>query len=401
MGVTSKNGYCFVLGNFPELAAAEIITLLNLRTDSYEFAPPFLFVRVDIGNPCELIARLGGTIKIAESAGLAKNEGDLQTIIASTLDKIDGKKIFGLSYYSDESDEERAGFTEQLGKNIKKELSARGGSARYVFNHEPILSSVTVEKNNLTKKGREFIIIKDDKQYSLWLTRSVQLFEDWGARDFGRPGRDDLSGMLPPKLARMMINLSGANIKSAILDPFCGSGTILTEAMVLGYKKIIGADVSEKAIRDSEKNISWLRERKPAIESEVKVFTADVSDLDKFIPSLSIDAVIAEPYLGKPLKGNEPREVLLAQADDLKKLYLNAFRKFKKILKPNGAVIFIVPRFNFRGDWITIDCQNEIEAIGFQTQKIFSPQKENRPFLLYARGGQRVGREIWKFTARP
>ena len=35
----------------------------------------------------------------------------------------------------------------------------------------------------------------------------MQDFEQWGARDYGRPSRDAVRGMLPPKLARMMVNL--------------------------------------------------------------------------------------------------------------------------------------------------------------------------------------------------
>ena len=47
----------------------------------------------------------------------------------------------------------------------------------------------------------------------------------------------------------------------------------------------------------------------------------------------------------------------------------------------------------FSNEWITIDCKNNIETLGFKSV----PFLEQHPYLLYARPDQRVGREIWKF----
>ena len=90
---------------------------------------------------------------------------------------------------------------------------------------------------------------------------AVQPFEEFGARDYARPSRDDLSGMLPPKLAKIMINLAQAKENSLILDTFCGSGTILQEALIMGYLNLIGFDSSPKAIKDSQANLEWLADK--------------------------------------------------------------------------------------------------------------------------------------------
>jgi tRNA G10 N-methylase Trm11 len=400
MNEPSVNSFCFVLGNFPELSSAEIISILKLSAAEYIYSPPFLWINKKIDDPAALISSLGGTIKIARFIGRADDENDLINIISENLSEIQNKKIFGLSYYSDGDTGERTDFAYEIGKTIKKHLTEIGSSARYVFNREAVLSSVTVAKNNLIKKGREFIIIKNEKGFILAQTLAVQPFEDWGARDYGRPGRDDLSGMLPPKLALMMLNLSGLSLDKTIFDPFCGSGTILSEAMTAGYKNIIGADISERAVSDTIKNIEWLQNRKPELHSEIKIFTADVGEINKKIPAKSVDGIIAEPYMGKPLKGNEPREILVNQTVELKQIYLQAFAEFKKILKPGGKIIFVIPRFRFKNDWIKIDCLKEIEAMGFKAESLFTLNKEERFSLLYWRSNQRVGREIWKFTAR-
>src|SRR5205823_3602162 len=101
---------------------------------------------------------------------------------------------------------------------------------------------------------------------------AVQPFEQFSARDFGRPGRDDLSGMLPPKLAIIMINLAANDTISVLLDPFCGSGTILSEALLLGYKNLIGSDISEKAVADTKTNLDWIANKFRRDLPDIKIF---------------------------------------------------------------------------------------------------------------------------------
>lgn len=59
---------------------------------------------------------------------------------------------------------------------------------------------------------------------------------------------------LHPKLARAMVNLTGAEENEIILDPFCGSGGILIEAGLIGMKTI-GYDINKKMVWKSMVNI--------------------------------------------------------------------------------------------------------------------------------------------------
>jgi len=390
-----KNKYWFVLGRESLIAAAEISAVLN--NFKYEFKIPILKTEDKI-DPKILINRLGGTIKIAEEIlDDASDEEVINTIVAE-LKTVEGKINFGISMYGDEL--QRGALiteTKKLGLKIKKILKNEKYSVRYVENREPVLSSVTVEKNGLTARGREFLISvpANGKNYSAAVTRAVQPFEEFSLRDYGRPGRDDASGMLPPKLAMMMINISKCPKAGVLLDPFCGSGTIITEAMLLGFKKLSGSDISDKAIEDCKKNIEWISGRnKTVIDYAVpEIYQLDVNKLTEKKSSGSVGAIVTEPFLGKPLRGGETKMMIVAQIEELKKLYLEAFRQFYKILKPGGIVNFIIPRFRLGNDWIRIDCENEIKKIGFETEKLF----ENYTSLLYARPDQRVGREIWMF----
>ena len=412
MAPNTKN-YWFVLGREPQIAAAEIDAVLNLK--KYDYSPPILKIAAKI-EPPKLIKHLGGTIKIAEELSGSIDEAGLKKIIIDELKKVKGKINFGLSFYG--ASEINLKQIKILGLEIKKGLKNNGYSVRYVENKEAALSSVTVEKNGLTNRGREFLIsplfkegVEGCQHYSLAQTKAVQPFEEFSARDFGRPGRDNLSGMLPPKLAMILINLAQTPLNSTLLDPFCGSGTILSEAVLLGYKNLIGSDLSEKAISDSKKNIEWIAQKFKILNDkfQIKYQISNVENLSRIIAPSSVDAIVTEPYLGKPLRGQETKQELISQTKELKNLYLQAFQQFYQILKPKGKIVFIIPRFKYIGQWITINCKNEIEKIGFKalpariaTQSVAGggPFFENHLPLVYSRPNQRVAREIWRFIKR-
>ena len=394
-----SHNHWFVLGRESLIAAAEIDAVLSLK--KYDYSLLILKTEVNPDNtfePKKLIDRLGGTIKIARELASGIKESELEKVIIENLKTVSGKINFGISIYS--FDEDAAGnlkLAENFGKKIKKTLKEEGFSVRYVENKEAVLSSVTVTKNGLAGRGREFLIQRNpDNTFSVAQTEAVQPFEKFSDRDFGRPGRDDLSGMLPPKLAMILINLAQTPPDSMLLDPFCGSGTILSEALLLEYKNLIGSDISEKAVADTKINIDWIAKKFNREMPSNQVFKSEAADLSKKLHSGSINAIVTEPYLGKPLRGQETKQQLIAQAAQLKSLYLQAFQQFYNILKPGGKIVFIIPRFKFAGEWITIDCKNEIEKIGFKALPFFESQLR----LVYSRPNQRVAREIWRFVKR-
>lgn len=186
-------------------------------------------------------------------------------------------------------------------------------------------------QNKLITRGIEFVLAKEGNKILIGETLAVQPFKDLSRRDFGRPARDDFSGMLPPKLAQIMINLAQVqNPEALIIDPFCGSGTILSEALLMGYKDLLGSDISPKAIADTYKNISWIKDLYKIKDAKVKVVVKNVTDLSKFIKAESVEAVICEPFLG-PQRGLINFKVVIS---NLEELYSQAIQEFRAILKP-------------------------------------------------------------------
>ncbi len=365
--------YIFILGNNPELSKAEIINVLP-SVKIINNGKSFLIIEHHKIDCNKTINQLGGTIKIGVFLG-KKIEFNQILKYASIISE---KKRFnfGFSFYEQKPT--------IIGMQIKNKLKATGITSRLVTSHQATLSSVIITK----EKCQDFLVGPN----FFGVTCAVQDFKNYSKRDFGRPAFDALSGMLPPKVAKMMINLSQVKINQIILDPFCGSGTILTEALALGYKNLIGTDISKKAVSDSIKNLKWLTQELKIKEANWEIQQSDVKTLSQKINQSSIDAIITEPYLGKPIKGNENEKIIKKIISDLEELYLESFIQFKKILKTEGKIVLVIPEWHLHGKIYQINIDLRLNKLGFK--------RLDAGNLIYKRENQKVWRKItiWKIN---
>jgi len=101
-----------------------------------------------------------------------------------------------------------------------------------------------------------------------------------------------------PKLARACINLLGSK-KGNLLDPFCGSGGILIEAGLMGFK-ITGYDIDKKQVERAKVNLKHYKIRKH------KLKTKDALLLDK-----KFDSIVTDFPYGKGSKGKNLEELYI------------------------------------------------------------------------------------------
>jgi len=384
--------YFFILGTNPTLSLAELSAIFN-QAEITLAQPNVAILETDREIKANFIEIIGGTIKF----GLIHEElesGAVKEIIAGAAKMIEpkegeGKFKFGLSNYGHKVN------NKVLGMEFKKHLKQTGVSSRWVVSQEPTLSSVVVEQNKLTTdRGAEIVIIKNNKKLLLGKTLAVQAFKDLSFRDYGRPARDDRSGMLPPKLAQIMINLAGVKPGDVLLDPFCGSGTILTEAMLMGYEKLIGSDISDKAIADTKDNIAWTQKNYELKALDFKLYQADAAQISKKLEANSVDAIITEPYLG-PQRGRfDVRQI----AKELEQLYSLSLNDFKKILKPSSRLVMVWPIFFDKGKNIflnpNLNGYQIINPVPTNLQKNAFIKLTERQTMVYGRENQKVWREI-------
>jgi len=403
--------YFFILGSNPTLSIAELSTVFPQAPVTIANQDALILDLNEKIDAKQLITKLGGTIKIGrldmnEWSFTPNGYNNIKNQIIKLIDLkiIKSKFKFGISYYG------KAKFNlKPLGMEIKKFLKQSGVSSRWVTSQEPTLSSVVVEQNKLVDKGLEIVLIKTDNKILICRTLAVQPFKQLSFRDYGRPARDDYAGMLPPKLAQIMINLShvGAGLAPAqkgdrqgrpyktdmtILDPFCGSGTILTEAMLMSYKNLIGSDISAKAVEATKTNIEWfIRNWKLEIRN-LELYQLNVQNLSQKLKPCTVDAIITEPYLG-PQRGKINLQKVIPE---LEKLYSQSLMEFKKVLKPAGRIVMVWPVFHSGNQLIYL-------SPNLNSLKIINPipptLKDHPVIKLTARGTIIYGRpqqEVWR-----
>ena len=407
--------YFFVWGNHPALSLAELLSALT------RWGIPFVLKNASIEagilevseylSPA-FMTELGGTVKFGIVESSLKGSVTPDALTSMIRKEGGGKLTFGLSAYRADnfSPITSARELKRLGGQLKKIFQTHQ-SVRFIAGIDRNLSSVTVAKNKLIEKGIEIAIFSAKRGFLLGRTTAVQPFEDYSTRDYGRLSVDPNSGMLPPKLAQMMLNLSSATAKDIILDPFCGSGTILQEALLMGWHHVVGSDVSKRAVEDTKKNLIWLKNRYGLKTSVVRLFSSDARKLSEHFQKNAVSAVITEPHLGPPLKARFDRHTAERVRDELEALYFLSFVDFKKYLKPHARVVMVWPVFLIKGrgdNTVSIGMTKALEKQGFFLTVPFKEEilehslggLTQRGGFIYGRPKQKVWREIVVFEYR-
>lgn len=394
------NDYLLLLGREPELSVAEIVALgvRKQRTINWvQITDSYALVKTDL-EPI-FFRELAGIVKLAQPLGLVKREPQLlKTAVYKVLSQLTtSEAYFGFSWYGGRSPR----WLTPLGLSIKKDLRRDKSRVRLVVSREPVLSSVVVAKNKLLgPSGCEFVLISSGSDVLVGKTLQVQDFEAWSERDYHKPVRDPKVGMLPPKLARLMLNLAVLPQEAAVLDPFCGSGTVVLEAALLGYKKLFGTDISEVGIKGARQNIDWLGQQHPELNFNIEFKSVPVESLNQVYKNGTLDAIVTEPYLGPPLKGAEDDARLRQIYSELEKLYKSALIVFSYLIKTQGSLVMVWPVLKGKTRTYQLNLQDFAKSLGFRPINYLpkeAPPEWTSPrgSLLYEREGQRIAREIF------
>ena len=428
-----KFKYAFNLGRVFTLSLAELFAVfenmgLNFRlVDLYRE----VFI-IETDSPLDvqkLQKRVGGTVKIMEvldSLGRKKNLGpslvfkdyfDAKMLQEKFLSSRTGKIQIGISIYPMARQLPLRDEAKRLGLHIKDILTVAGHSVRIVLpQHEAIaLPSVVVTGEHLLEKGAEIDFLVGAERIYVAKTITVQDFEDYGRRDYQRPARDLHVGLLPPKVAQIMINLaqipdpSGKKLKSFVLDPFVGSGTIIQEAIILGYKAI-GSDISEKAVSDSEKNLQWVRNRYKVPPGRFELIESDVKNLKDNLPdSVVIEGIVTEGTLGPLYKELPSDKEMQKNFQNLEKIFLAAFKNFKEFLLPEKKIVIALPAYRLETKYIFFEIIDKIKDLGYDIltpipdvviEKYDFLRITSRKSIIYDRKDQFVSREIFVFKLK-
>jgi tRNA G10 N-methylase Trm11 len=402
-----------ILGRQPELGMAELESLYGSEKVEPLANGQAALVHVD---PCLLaFDRLGGSTKFCkfltrlDTTDWKQIEKFLVQVAPGHSQSMpEGKMRLGLSV---------VGFSvplpqlEATGLTIKKAIRKNGRSVRLVPNKALELNTAQVIHNQLTgPTGWELVFIRNGDTTVVAQTVKVQDIDSYTQRDRERPKRDARVGMLPPKLAQIIINLSVGTLPEdklqniceipagqpiprkllgkTILDPFCGTGVVLQEAALMGYAAY-GTDVEQRMIEYTQKNLEWL-ERENDFDAEFALEAGDATSHEWKLTR--VDFVACESYLGRPFTTRPSPEILNQTVSDCNLIIKKFLKNIHGQLSTGDRLCVAVPAWQTRKDEFKhLPLLDSLEEIGYNRLS-FEHIRESD--LLYYREDQVVAREL-------
>lgn len=410
--------YITILGRLPQLSLAELE-----RTHGAEALQPFSPTSAILREVEPDVEKLGGITKAGRVVlrlpvrAWPETSNKIIQHYVKRWQSSEGKQTLGISVY----DWRVAGRdVQKTGLLIKSSLKRHGVSVRLIPNTDTALNTATSHHNKLglSANKTELLIVRGAKEIIVAESTGAQNITALAKRDQGRPKRDAFVGMLPPKLALTMINLSGIansgdtrrgnaqndlppdeNILGVdrvagpeypakrILDPFCGTGVVLQEAALLGFD-VYGTDLADKMVDYSTENLAWLIQTH-RLSAEVTIQQGDAMTTTWQPP---IDAVVAEAYLGQPFSA-PPSPSKLTEVRGNCNHIISTFLKNLASQIPSGTpVCLAVPAWRDQhGQLSHLPLVRNVAPLGYRPVALSHVMSND---LVYFREDQVVAREL-------
>ena len=428
--------YITLLGRQPEISLTELAAVFgmdNVNRISQQFA--------EVQTSQFDITTLGGTIKCAKViTELPASRTDKASLLAASRfitqhyqakwAHSPHKITLGLSAYNLAVG---ARDVQKTGLILKSSLKKSGTSLRLIPNDQPALSTATAHNNKLGNSPYkvELLLVKTtDCRFIIAESRGVQNITAYTRRDRHRPRRDAFVGMLPPKLAQIMLNLAlgagsltrqrphdnsvtssdsslsdksmvlrtalpdafdleetaGSRAAVTILDPFCGTGTVLQEALLAGYD-VVGTDLSQKMVDYTTENLSWLQSTFTTPGRVIDIHQADATT-HRWPNSRHLTAVVCETYLGQPFSAPPAPQKLAAVVGNCNHIITSFLTNIRPQLAPNTPLCIAVPAwYDASGQATHLPVIKHLQQLGYHHLNRRTP-------LIYRRPDQVVAREL-------
>ncbi len=414
-----------ILGRQPALGLAELESLYGELVIN-PIGTQAAIIDVD---PCLLaFDRLGGSVKFGKLLTIldTTNWKDIEKFLVNVSPEhsqrmVEGKMQLGLSVIGIDVTLKQLQIT---GLTLKKAIRQTGRSVRLIPNKSLELNTAQVLHNHLTgPTGWELYFIRDKNKTIVAQTIKIQDIEAYTARDQVRPKRDAKVGMLPPKLAQIIINLAVGklpeeklssicdipagdviprpNLDQTILDPFCGTGVILQEALLMNYNAL-GTDLESRMAEYSKINLDWLASRYGINSESYNVAVGDATTFDwhkntTLNPHLSPLTIACETYLGRPFSALPNPEILREVMSDVDTIHKKFLQNIAHQTDPGFRLCIAIPAWKTKYGFSHLKILDNLSDLGY-TRSIFT--HVDSADLIYHRPEQIVARELVVLTRK-
>jgi hypothetical protein len=414
--LTAMPEYAAFLGHEPKISIAELAVTVPGFDLEHVLTDSIALFSSDAVLSSDFVSKLGGITILAQR--LSDNDlevADVPKVLASEIGGLRGKVTFSLRTYGVPKNR-----VKMLYRDGKATLKKLGKPCRYVGSEVKAAPTVLLHDLDLFsgKKGCEITVLQwktvdeEDAPVETWIGRTVgaQNIKHYSWLDMQKPVRDTGIGLLPPKLAQMLLNFGlwiltdgkteqeGKKRSKQIVtvyDPFCGTGVIPLECLLRGWN-VLASDLSQKAVNGCAKNIEWIRKERKILKKEVnsEVWKQDATKPTK--EKIAPDMIVTETSLGPALTDR-------ATVKDVKKFISENERLQEDFLRnmatqfPGVPVVCTWPAWRQKGGWTKLEkIWKLLPEIGYAPvmSAAVSLDDPKRFSLLYARKDQFVGREI-------
>jgi hypothetical protein len=334
---------------------------------------------------------------------------DIPQILTQEVKRIKKKVTFGLRCYGVPRPEIKTAY-----RRGKEAIKNRGNACRYVGNEKKPAATAVLFDTDIASgnKGVELFIIA--QEHGLWVGKTIgaQDINSYTWRDMEKPVRDTTVGLLPPKLAQIMLNFGAYLVREGlseqekkkdaerkrkkkevytVLDPFCGTGVILLECMLLGWN-VLASDSAQKAVNGTKKNIDWMRKEKKILKKDVSDTVAKHDATKAFSFKELPDIVVTETTLGPGIEKSPTKRDATKLMKDNEKLQI-AFLKNAAETLPGVPIVCCWPFWKVKGEVMRLEKPwGVLEELGYEA--VLPQESGEEKSFLYQRKDQFVGREI-------
>jgi tRNA G10 N-methylase Trm11 len=181
-----------------------------------------------------------------------------------------------------------------------------------------------------------------------------------------------------------MLNLAAA--EGVVLDPFCGTGVVLQEALLQDHD-VYGTDLEEKMIQYTDANLKWLKDEH-SLSNYVSLESGDARTHQWKLP---FDTVVSETFLGTPLSSEPTPNHLSEIRSEVNKLISGFLSNMAFQSKKGMNLCIAVPAWFVRGKYTHLKILDDLEKLGYTRRVLKHASNEE---LIYRRKGQIVAREL-------
>lgn len=293
-----------------------------------------------------LISRVGGAYKISRI--LAQ---DLSSALEAMVLPFNEKFDWTISGYECSSE-----ILSNAKDTLREFLKSRGlGRSKFL---EPEIFSNVGEKIRVSEiNAREVqsrIIHPEDEREGVELvvhgdllgkpvyaqTVETTNYLSYEERDLMRPYQDPTK-TLNPRIARMLVNMAVTSENTRLLDPFCGLGTILQEALICRFD-VVGVDRDQRNIHMTRENLQWIKRKYKLGSKEANLFAYDARRISSArMPK--VNAIASEPILLPVFKKNPSPADSKNLIDRVATQYDRCLKEFCSILEQARRVVITSP----------------------------------------------------------